>query len=139
MRSKGWRSILIIAAIVLIPGWCPAEPSFDGAFWQASSPEVKQFYLQGVISGILLGQDRVVRRGLPGVGPAPLAPECQAAVVRMVNALEREVGRWDAARLAAALDSFYQEPAHRPLGVRWALMTVLLEKGDLPEKDRRQP
>jgi hypothetical protein len=139
MRAKGWFSILIIATIALATGSCPAEPPFDGTFWQASSPEVKQFYLQGVISGILLGQDRVVRRGLPGVDPAPLAPECQAAVVRMVNALEREVARWDAARLAAALDSFYEEPANRPLGVRWALMAVLLEKGGLPENDRRQP
>ena len=133
--------ILAWAAAAFLSATClpAAETLHDGAFWQASSPNAKRFYVQGAMSGILLGQDRVVRRGLPGETLAPLSPECHHAVVRMVNALEREIGQWTPAQVVAVMDRFYEDPANRRLGVRWALMAVLLEMDGTSAKDPRQP
>lgn len=110
-----------------IPGARAAETVYDGTFWRSSSPEIKHFFVQGFLSGVLLGQDRVLRQGLPGEAASSLAPECHRALTRIVNALERQIERWDPNRLVAALDTFYEDPDRRPLGVRWALMTVILE------------
>lgn len=124
-------SLIVLAAVSILglsaPRLPAAETVYDGTFWQNASPAIKGFYVQGVLSGILLGQDRVLRQGLPGVGPAPLSPECRRDLTRIVNALERRIVRWDAGRLIQALDTFYEEPDHRGLGVRWALMAVVLE------------
>jgi hypothetical protein len=129
-----------VAATFLSATFLPAaETPHDGAFWQASSSEAKQFYVNGVISGILFGQDRVVRRSLPGESQAPFAPECHRAAVGMVNSLEREIGQWDPAQVVAALDRFYEDPANRRIRVRWALMAVLLEMDGSKEKGPLRP
>ena len=112
---------------------------FDGTYWRTCPPEVKRFYVQGAVSGILLGQDRMVKQGLPGEGTPPLAPDCRRAVVALADRLERQMAQWDIDQLVASLDAFYAERDHRPLGVRWALMAVLLERhANLPQ-DGPQP
>lgn len=135
--------ILTVAVVAVLGLSAPALPAeetvFDGAFWRACSHDVKRFYIQGALSGVMLGQDRVIRRGQPGPSAAPLPPECRRPLVRLVNALEREIERRDPEQLIEALDTFYDVPANRPLGVRWALIAVFGEDDGAAEGDRRQP
>ena len=121
------------------PAVSTAETVYDGTFWRSSSLESKHFCVQGFLGGVLLGQDRVLRQGLPGEGASSLPPECRRTLTRIVNALERQIEGWDPNRLVAALDTFYEDPAHRPLGVRWALMTVILEMHGGAQEGLPQP
>jgi hypothetical protein len=130
---------LLLSFIALVSTLEGAQAPFDGTYWRACPLEVKRFYIQGAVSGILLGQDRMVQQGLPGEEASPLTPECHRAVVALADRLERQVAGWDAERLVAALDAFYADPDHLPLGVKWALMAVLLELPGSRQQNGQQP
>ena len=127
--------LTVLATLTASSAILPADTDFDGHFWETCPPQVKQFYVQGVLSGILLGQDRVVRYGLPDNGTSKLSPACHRAIVGVVNALERQIGRWDHNRLVGALDAFYRKPENRSLGLQWAVMVVMLEMHGAPPED----
>jgi hypothetical protein len=102
-----------------------ADTVFDGHYWRKCSVEEKRLFVHGVMNGILLGQDRVVRYGQADRGAKALAPECQRAVVGVVNTLEKQIGKWDRKLLLEALDTFYDDPDHLDLNLRWAVMVVM--------------
>jgi len=131
----------ILITIFLVPTTArTAETIYDGSYWRSSPLEVKRLYVQGVVGGVLLGQDRVVRYGLPDEGTQAVAPECHRAVVRIVNTLERQIENWDYNKMVEALDAFYSDPAHRALHIRWAVMVVMLEmQGASPEEIKDLP
>ena len=104
-----------------------ADTTFDGHFWRKCSADEKRLFVHGVMNGILLGQDRVVRYGQADQGTKALAPDCQRAVVGIANVLERQIGTWDQQRFLEALDTFYDDPEHLDLDLRWAVMVVMLK------------
>jgi len=111
-----------------------ADNGFDGHYWRESPVEIKHLFVHGVMSGVLLGQDRVVRYGLADQSTQSVDPQCQRAVVGVVNTLERQIENWDRDRFLEALDAFYSDPDHLDLNVRWAVMVVMLElHGAAPE------
>ena len=111
-----------------------AATTFDGHYWQRCSADEKRLFVHGVMNGILLGQDRVVRYGQADQGAKALVPECQRAVVSVVNVLERQIGKWDRQHFLEALDTFYRDPDHLDLDLRWAVMVVMQKfSGTAPE------
>jgi len=104
-----------------------ADTVYDGNYWQQCPPEVKHLFVRGVMSGVLVGQDRVVGYALMKKGPSTVSPECHQAVVRVVNTLERQIEKWDRNVFVEALDDFYEDPDNRMLKVNWAVLVVMLE------------
>lgn len=111
-----------------------ADNGYDGHYWRKCPTETKHLFVHGVMSGVLLGQDRVIRYGLADQSTQAVDPQCQQAVVGVVNSLERQIENWDRDRFLEALDTFYSDPDHLDLNVRWAVMAVMLElHGAAPE------
>ena len=110
---------------------------YDGNYWQQCPPEVKHLFVRGVMSGVLVGQDRVVGYALMNKGPSSVSPECHQAVVRVVNTLERQIEKWDRNDFVEALDDFYDDPANRMLNVNWAVLVVMLEMRGAPQDEIR--
>lgn len=111
-----------------------AENGYDGHYWRQCPLEAKQIFVHGVMSGVLLGQDRVIRYGLADRSSQSLDPQCHKAVVGVVNSLERQIENWDRDRFLEALDLFYEDPQHLDLDLRWAAMVVMLKlQGAAPE------
>jgi hypothetical protein len=112
-----------------------ADTTFDGHYWRTCSVDQKRLFVHGVINGILFGQDRVVRYGQADQGDKALAPECQRAVAGIANVLERQIGKWDRQHLLEALDTFYKDPEHLDLDLRWAVMVVMAQLSGAAPKD----
>ena len=112
-----------------------ADTAFDGHYWRKCSTDEKRLFVHGVMNGILLGQDRVVRYGQADQGAKTLAPECQRAVVGIANVLERQIGKWDRQRFLEALVIFYKDSEHLDLNLRWAVMVVMQKlQGAAPDE-----
>ena len=111
-----------------------AESLYNGHYWRKCPTEEKFLFAHAVMSGVLLGQDRVIRYGQADRGAKAVPPECQRAVVGVVNALERQIERWDRNRFLEAMDGFYDDPDHLDLDLRWAVMVVMMKlQGASPE------
>ncbi len=131
-KQFGIATVTLVLSIAATAG--SASTPYDGHYWQRCSTEEKLLFVHGVMSGVLLGQDRVVRYGQADRGAKAMAPDCQRAVVSVVNALERQIERWDRKRFLEALDAFYKDPNHLDLDLRWAVMVVMLKlQGASPE------
>jgi hypothetical protein len=133
------RKPLSIAMVTLFLSFAviaeAADTAFDGHYWRTCSRDAKRLFVHGVMNGILLGQDRVVRYGQADQGAKALAPECERAVVGVANVLERQIGKWDRQRFLEALDTFYKDPAHLDLDLRWAVMVVMLKMSGADPQD----
>ena len=127
MKHATISMILLTTIFLFSSATQGADPVFDGNYWRACPDEVKSFFVHGVMGGILLGQDRVIRYGLPDNGDRSVDADCQRAVVGVVNGLERQIESWDRDRFVQALDTFYDDPDHRGLNIKWAVMVVMLE------------
>jgi hypothetical protein len=112
-----------------------ADTAYDGIYWQQCTPDVKHLFVDGVMGGIMVGQDRVVGHALLNKGSSAVSPECQKAVISVVNSLERQIEQWDRSRFVEALDDFYEEPDNLGLTVKWAVLVVLLEMRGAPEDE----
>lgn len=112
-----------------------ADTVYDGNYWQQCSPEVKHLFVDGVMSGVLVGQDRVAGHALLNKGSSTVTPECQKAVISVVNSLERQIEQWDRNRFVEALDDFYEESDNRGLTVKWGVLVVLLEMRGAPQDE----
>ena len=127
------RSFCVAAGILLAAStaWSEtAAPHFNGHDWRSAGLALKQLYVAGFLSGVVLGQDRVARRLLLSNGGPDFHPECQPVVVKAINAMEAQLERLDPAQLVAALDTFYEREENRPLPLRWAVVKVLQEVQD---------
>ena len=123
--------IIVICCTTAASG---AENAYDGHYWRECPTEMKHLFVHGVMSGVLLGQDRVIRYGLADQAAQTVDPQCQQAVEGVVNSLERQIENWDRDRFLEAIDAFYSDPDHLDLNVRWAMMVVMLElHGAAPE------
>jgi hypothetical protein len=139
------RSILIsVIILILLPLAAMAqsgETVYDGHYWQQCRPDVKHLLVNGVMEGVLLGQDRVVGYALLNNHTSIASPECQRGITGIVNTLERQIEKWDRARFVEALDQFYDDADNRALTIKWAVRVVMLEMygadqqtlDDLPE------
>lgn len=140
MRHVTVYSILLAAIFLFSSATQGAGPVFDGNFWRACPDETKNFFVHGIMGGILLGQDRVIRYGLPDKAAQSVDADCQRVVVGVVNSLERQMESWDRDYFVKALDAFYSDPDHRSLDIRWAVMVVMLELHDAkPEEIEKAP
>jgi hypothetical protein len=104
-----------------------ADRPYDGHYWRKCPAEEKRLFVHAVMSGVLLGQDRVIRYGQADRGEKAVSPACQRAVVGVVNSLERQIERWDRNRFLEAMDHFYSDPDHLDLDLRWAVMVVMMK------------
>jgi len=131
------QSIIAAAALILFSTTATgggANTNYDGHYWRKCSTEEKLLFIHGVMSGVLLGQDRVIRYGQADKGAKALSPECQHAVVGVVNTLERQIGRWNRNGLLEALDAFYDDSDHLGLDLKWAVMVAMAQlQGAAPE------
>ena len=135
MYRTGLTCMMITALLLTGATARCADTVYDGNFWITSPLPVKHLYVHGVLGGILLGQDRIVRYATVGRDESVFSPECQRALIGMANTLERQIENWDRDRLVEALDRFYKTPGNRPLNVKWAMMAVMLEMRGAPPED----
>ena len=125
------RSILIsFIILILMPLATMAQSGdivYDGHYWQQCRPDVKHLLVNGVMEGVLLGQDRVIGYALLNKNTSITSPECQRGITGIVNTLERQIEKWDRNRFVDALDHFYDDADKRALGIKWAVRIVMLE------------
>lgn len=136
------QSIIVVAALLVFGTAATAGAAnlpYDGHYWKKCSTGEKLFFIHGVMSGVLLGQDRVVGYGAADRGTKTVAPECQHALVGLVNTLERQIERWDRNEFLEALDAFYNDPDHLDLNLKWAVMVVIAKLQGAPSEDVRNP
>ena len=115
-----------------------ADVVYDGNYWRQCTTDVKHLFVDGVMGGIMVGQDRVVGHALLNKGSSAVSPECQKAVISVVNSLERQIEQWDRNRFVEALDDFYEEPDNLALTVKWAVLVVLLEMRGAPQDEIKE-
>jgi len=129
----------IVTALILFSTTAPgAGTAYDGHYWQQCPPDVKHLFVNGVMGGVLVGQDRVVGHALMDNGPSAVSPECHRAVVSVVNALERQIEKWDRNRFVEAIDNFYDNPDNLNFNVKWAVLVVMLELRGAPQDEVRE-
>ena len=125
------RSVLIsviVTAFMLLAAMAQSGNTvYDGHYWQQCRPDVKHLLVNGVMEGVLLGQDRVIGYALLNKNASTVSPECHRAITGIVNTLERQIETWDRNRFVEALDHFYDDAANRALSVKWAVRVVMLE------------
>jgi hypothetical protein len=138
MNRIAFTSAVVITFFLLSPTVQSADAVYDGHYWQQCPPEVKHLFVRGVMSGVLVGQDRVVGYALMNKGPSTVSPECHRAVVRVVNTLERQIEKWDRNDFLEAMDDFYEDPDNRMLSVDWAVLVVMLEMRGAPQDEIRE-
>jgi hypothetical protein len=132
------RSILIsVIILILMPLATLAQNGgtvYDGHYWQQCRPDVKHLLVNGVMEGVLLGQDRVIGYALLNKNTSIASPECQRGITGIVNTLERQIEKWDRNRFVAALDHFYDDADNRALTIKWAVRVVMLEMHGAPQE-----
>jgi hypothetical protein len=104
-----------------------SDTVYDGHYWRQCRPDVKLLFVDGVMEGVLLGQDRVIGYALLTNNTSIASPECQRGITSIVNTLERQIEKWDRKRFVAALDHFYDDADNRSLTIKWAVRVVMLE------------
>jgi hypothetical protein len=138
MNRIVFAAVIFTVLLLFSPTAQSADTVFDGTYWQQCPPDVKQLFVNGVMGGVLVGQDRVVGYALMNKGPSPVSPECHQAVVRVVNSLERQIEKWDRNSFVKALDHFYNDPDNLHLNVKWAALVVMLEMRGAPQDEIRE-
>lgn len=135
------RSIWLTTCILLVgnaAGLWAAAPNFDGRDWRQADAQFKQLYVQGFLSGVVAGQDRLTRQFLmPQSGP-DFRPECHPAVVKAANALESQLARMDPARFIAALDAFYEREENRKQPLKWTVLLLMQQIQGAPAEALEQ-
>jgi len=131
------QPIIVLAVMFLLSTTATAGGAdivYDGHYWRKCSVEEKRLFIHGVMVGVLLGQDRVIRYGQADRGAKALSPACQHAVVGVVNTLERQIEKWDRNGVLRALDAFYDDSGHLDLNLKWAVMVAMAQlQGAAPE------
>jgi hypothetical protein len=107
---------------------------YDGHYWQQCRPDVKHLLVNGVMEGVLIGQDRVIGYALLNKNTSIASPECQRGITGIINTLERQIENWDRNRFVAALDHFYDDADNRALTIKWAVRVVMLEMHGAPKE-----
>ncbi len=138
MNRIAFASAIVTALILFSSTAKGADTVYDGNYWQQCPPDVKHLFVNGVMGGVLIGQDRVAGHALMNNGPSAVSPDCNRAVVSVVNALERQIEKWDRNRFVEALDAFYEDPDNRILNVKWAVLVVMLEMRGAPQDEIRE-
>lgn len=138
MNRIAFASAMVTALLLFSATVQSAVTVHDGHYWQQCPPDVKHLFVNGVMGGVLVGQDRVVAYALMKKGPSAVSPECHRAVVSVVNALERQIEKWDRNRFVEALDNFYDDPDNLALTVKWAVLVVMLEMRGAPQDEIRE-
>lgn len=138
MNRIAFAAAIVITFFLFSSTVQSAETVYDGNYWQQCPIEIKHLFVRGVMSGVLVGQDRVVAYALINKGPSTVSPECHRAVVRVVDTLERQIEKWDRNRFVEAMDDFYADTDNRMLNVHWAVLVVMLEMRGAPQDEIRE-
>ena len=138
MNRTAFASAIVTTLILFSTAVQGADTVYDGNYWQQCAPDVKHLFVDGVMGGILVGQDRVVGHALLNKGSSAVSPECQKAVISVVNSLERQIEKWDRIQFVGALDKFYEDSDNIGLTVKWAVLVVLLEMRGAPQDEIKE-
>lgn len=138
MHRTAFASAIVTVLILLSTTAQGTDAVYDGHYWQQCPPDVKHLFVNGVMGGVLVGQDRVVGHALMNKGPSAVSPECHRAVVSVVNSLERQIEKWDRNLFVKALDNFYNNPDNLDLNMKWAVLVVMLELRGAPQDEIRE-
>jgi hypothetical protein len=86
------KLILVVLIILGTVAYVSAdELKFDGNFWNKSDRTVKQFFISGILGGIIAGQDRVMASAMEGVENGQIDMKCFAAISSLKSLLETDM------------------------------------------------
>ena len=100
------------------------EIRFDGNFWNKSDRTVKEFFISGILGGIIAGQDRVTASAMEGVEKGQVDIKCFAAISSLKNSLEADLEKIKVGQIVDGIDAFYSDFKNRSIKVKWAFLVV---------------
>lgn len=114
--------VLIILGTVAYVG--ADEIGFDGNFWNENDRTVKEFFVSGILGGIIAGQDRVMASAMEGVEKGQIEIKCFGAISSLKNSLESDMEKIKAGQIVDNMDVFYSDFKNRSIKIRWAFLVV---------------
>ena len=120
------KKIILIALIILgsVTHVGADEIRFDGNFWNKSDGTVKEFFISGILGGIIAGQDRVMASAMEGVENGQIDMKCFAAMSSLKNSLEADMEKIEVGQIVDGMDEFFSDFKNRSIKVKWAYLVV---------------
>lgn len=120
------KKLILVAIIILgtVAYGAADEIRFDGNFWNKSDRTVKDFFVSGILGGIIAGQDRVMASAMEGVEKGQVDLKCFAAVSSLKNSLEADMEEIEVGQIVDDMDEFYSDFKNRSIKVKWAFLVV---------------
>jgi hypothetical protein len=97
---------------------------FDGDFWNKSDRTVKQFFISGILGGIIAGQDRVMASAMEGVENGQIDMKCFAAISSLKSLLEADMEKIEVGQIVDGMDEFFSDFKNKSIKVKWAYLVV---------------
>ena len=120
------KKLILVVLIILgtVANVGADEVRFDGNFWNKSDRTVKEFFISGVLGGIIAGQDRVTASAMEGVEKGQVDMKCFAAISSLRNSLEADLEKIKVGQIVDGIDAFYSDSKNRSIKVKWAYLVV---------------
>ena len=120
------KKLMLVVLIILgtVANVGAEELRFDGNFWNKSDRTVKEFFISGVLGGIIAGQDRVTASAMEGVEKGQVDLKCFAAISSLKNSLEADLEKIKVGQIVDGIDAFYSDSKNRSIKVKWAFPVV---------------
>jgi hypothetical protein len=131
------KKLILVAIIILgtVAYVGADEIRFDGNFWNKSDKTVKEFFISGILGGIIAGQDRVTASAMEGVEKGQVDMKCFAAISSLKNSLEADMGKIEVEQIVDGIDAFYSDLKNRSIKVKWAFLVVWQQIKGTPEEE----
>lgn len=134
------KKLILVAIIIMgtVAYGAADEIRFDGNFWNKSDRIVKDFFISGILGGIIAGQDRVTASAMEGVEKGQVDLKCFAAVSSLKNSLEADMEKLEAGQIVDNMDEFFSDSKNRSIKVKWAYLVVMQQiKGTSEEEIKK--
>jgi len=120
------KKLILVVLIILgtVANVGADEVRFDGDFWNKSDRTVKDFFISGVLGGIIAGQDRVTASAMEGVEKGQVDLKCFAAISSLKNSLGADLEKIKVGQIVDGIDAFYSDSKNRSIEVKWAFLVV---------------
>jgi hypothetical protein len=131
------KKLILVAIIILgtVAYGAADEIRFDGNFWNKSDRTVKDFFVSGILGGIIAGQDRVTTSAMEGVEKGQVDIKCFAAISSLKNSLEADLEKIKVGQIVGGIDAFYSDFKNRSIKVKWAFLVVWQQTKGTSEED----
>ena len=134
------KKLILVAIIILgtVAYGAADEIRFDGNFWNKSDRTVKDFFVSGILGGIIAGQDRVTASAMEGVEKGQVDIKCFAAISSLKNSLEADLEKIEVGQIVDSMDDFFSDSKNRPIKVKWAFLVVMQQIKGTSEAEIRK-